>query len=1034
MKKLNNFEAILLLIVFSWCLGTQQLSAQAPVISYTGVQPTYTTGQAISSLTPTNTGGAPTAAIPFVSTLAGTGSAAIFQQPVDVALDASGNVYVSDQVNHRIRKITPAGVVTTLAGSGVQGYADGTGTAAQFGNPAGMAVDAAGNVYVGDLDNNRIRKITPAGEVTTFAGSGTFGFADGTGTAAQFSAIWGLAVDASDNLYVADFNNNRIRKITPAGVVTTLAGSGTFGSADGTGTAAQFGGPRGVAVDAAGNVYVADYNNHRIRKITPAGVVTTLAGSGTFGSADGTGTAAQFGGPRGVAVDAAGNVYVADYNNHRIRKITPAGVVTTLAGSGTFGFANGTGTAAQFWQPAGVAVDASGNVYVGDSQNFRIRKITPAGVVTTFAGSGVLGFADGTGTAAQFNFPSGVDLDAAGNLYVADASNWRIRKITPVPYTISPALPSGMSFNQTTGVISGTPTVVTATTTYTITAGNASGNGSTTISFATVSGPATRYVKTTASGTADGSSWANASGDLQAMINASAPGDEVWVAAGTYTPTQDPFGNSSPAEPRSRIFFLKNGVKVYGGFPATGTPVFADRNIAANPTILSGDFNNNDVVTGSGSTLSITGNAENAYHVVISVSDAATTVLDGFTVRGGNANVNSTAIVELSGQTARLDNGGGMYNKVSSPTITNCTFSGNSAGTAGIGGGGGMFNEQSSPTITNTTFSGNLATSGGGGMLNQSSSSPTITNCTFSGNLATSQGGAGMYNSFSSNPTITNTTFSGNSAGVGGGMRNDNLSSPTITNCTFTGNDDGGIYHASGSNITITNCTFTGNSGGNGGGIFNNTSSSDITNCTFTGNNVTGIGGGMYFANAFGNIANCTFTGNSASIGGGGIYNFGSSSVITNCTFTGNSSPNGGGIRNESSSNPSIRNSILWGNGTEISNSSSTPSVTYSIVQGGYTGTGNLNADPLFVNAADPDGVDNIHRTADDGIRLQTGSPAINAGDPAITTPATDITGATRGAAPFDLGAYEGGVTPVAVARYVKPTATGTGDGSSWAN
>ena len=514
-----------------------------------------------------------------VSTLAGsasgytdgTGTSAKFKNPYGVAVDGAGNVYVADRSNHRIRKITTSGVVSTLAGSS-QGYTDGTGTSAQFYYPSGVAVDSAGNVYVADKDNHRIRKITTSGVVSTLAGSGTSGYADGTGTSAKFNYPFGVAVDGAGNVYVADYVNHRIRKIgqatcttpttpslsaspdsicngnsstltvsgsknaastwkvysggcgtglvdsitgtgttlsvsptsttnyyvreegcvtagscgttvvtvtaasyntitvtvcdtytspsgrhtwfvtgiykdtipnaagcdsiltinltviaTPIVTVSTLAGS-TYGYTDGTGTSAKFYNPTGVAVDGAGNVYVADRYNHRIRKITTSGVVSTLAGSGTSGNADGTGTSAQFSYPSGVAVDSAGNVFVADRNNHRIRKITASGVVSTLAGS-TQGYTDGTGTSAKFDSPTGVAVDGAGNVYVADLYNHRIRKITASGVVSTLAGS-ASGYTDGTGTSAKFKNPTGVAVDGAGNVYVADYNNHGIRKIT----------------------------------------------------------------------------------------------------------------------------------------------------------------------------------------------------------------------------------------------------------------------------------------------------------------------------------------------------------------------------------------------------------------------------------------------------------------------------------------------------------------------------------------------------------------------------------------------------------------------------
>jgi sugar lactone lactonase YvrE len=320
-------------------------------------------------------------------------------------------------------------VVTTLAGSGKKGFADGAAKEASFKQPAGIALDGSGNIYLADAYNNRIRKITPAGVVTTLAGSGKEGFADGMGKDAVFNGPAGIAIDRDGNIYTAEWKGHRVRKITPAGVVTTLAGSGKAGFADGTGAEASFNTPQGVAVDASGNVYVSESGNHRIRKISPSGVVTTVAGSGKPGFADGTGAEANFKSPTGIALDAVGNVYVSDTGNHQIRKITPSGVVTTLAGSGKPGFQDGQGTKASFNVPFGLAVDRNGNIYVADMGNHRIRKITPDGFVTTLAGSGKAAAEDGYSTAASFNLPWGVAIDEFGAVYVSDQENHKIRKI-----------------------------------------------------------------------------------------------------------------------------------------------------------------------------------------------------------------------------------------------------------------------------------------------------------------------------------------------------------------------------------------------------------------------------------------------------------------------------------------------------------------------------------------------------------------------------------------------------------------------------
>lgn len=319
--------------------------------------------------------------------------------------------------------------VTTLAGQNIVGNTDGLGHTALLSSPAGIAVDNTGNVYVADATNNTIRKITSGGLVTTFAGKDVPGKKDGNISEASFYYPAGIAIDSKGNLYIADKGNHKIRKITPNGIVSTLAGSGERNATDGPGAKAGFDKPVAVAVDMAGNVYVSDAANHKIRKITTDGMVSTLAGSGELGSLDGKGPIASFYNPSGIAVDTMGNVYVADHDNNRIRKITPDGTVSTVAGSDTVGNKDGHSTEASFFYPSAVAVDISGNVYITDQINHKIRKLSPDGEVTTLAGNGSVGSVDGPGTAASFNYPAGIAVDLSGNLYIADQLNCKIRKV-----------------------------------------------------------------------------------------------------------------------------------------------------------------------------------------------------------------------------------------------------------------------------------------------------------------------------------------------------------------------------------------------------------------------------------------------------------------------------------------------------------------------------------------------------------------------------------------------------------------------------
>ena len=471
----------------------------------------------------------------------GAGSVARFNFPYGLALDSTGNVFVADSLNHRIRKVTPVGAVSTFAGSGTAAFLDsGTAISANFDTPQGVVI-AGGNLYVADTFNDRIRKVAVvagvAGAVSNFAGS-TPGFADGSGSAAKFDTPSGIAADADGGLYITDENNHRIRKIDTSGGVTTVAGTGgAAGLVNGKSDVAKFHSPTGVMVTLDGNLVVADAQNHVLRRIaikpltvpstpftdafgvqvknvlnvaalgldagvtyyfrwksatttitqTPLGqsfylydfpTVETQAASALSpttavlnGDVDPkagrtlvtfeystdpgllkpyevtttAGAAAQFSNPSGVVTRPNGDVFVADRLNHRIRKITSLGVVSTFAGSGVAGFANGSGTAAQFEKPTGLAVDSSGNLYVADESNHRIRMITPAGVVSTFAGSGVAGFAEGPAADAKFLYPSGVAVDADGNVFISDTGNHRIRKITAVSGMVTTMAGTGVA-------------------------------------------------------------------------------------------------------------------------------------------------------------------------------------------------------------------------------------------------------------------------------------------------------------------------------------------------------------------------------------------------------------------------------------------------------------------------------------------------------------------------------------------------------------------------------------------------------------
>ncbi|MEL0650446.1 hypothetical protein V6246_03370 [Algibacter sp. TI.3.09] len=297
-------------------------------------------------------------------------SIATFNRPTGMATDDAGNIYVTEYGNHTVRKITPAGLVSTLVG-GFNGFADGTGTDAKLFRPTDIIMGVDGFLYVADSSNNRIRKVSLAGVVTTFAG-GSSGFVDGMGTAAKFNKPSGLTTDADGNIYVADLENQSIRKITTAGVVSTLAG-GTEGYNNGTGSSAQFKDPRAIVLSNNNELMVTDQFGRTVRKVTLAGVVTVFAGNGVSGSSDGVGTSSSFGVPNGITIDNDGNLLVSDRSEHNIRKITPNAEVTTIAGTRSSGSDDGVASQATFYNPAGMLVTTDGTIYIADYDNHRIR-------------------------------------------------------------------------------------------------------------------------------------------------------------------------------------------------------------------------------------------------------------------------------------------------------------------------------------------------------------------------------------------------------------------------------------------------------------------------------------------------------------------------------------------------------------------------------------------------------------------------------------------------------------------------------------
>ena len=368
----------------------------------------------------------------------GRATEAQFRFPYGMTVDGAGNLYIADNGDNRVRKVDATGTISTIAGTGEPGFSGdgGPATEAQLNFPCGVAVDGAGNLYIADRFNNRVRKVDSTGRITTVAGTGNRGFSgdEGPATDAQLYHLQDVAVDGAGNLYIADRSNSRIRKVDTTGTITTVAGTGErgFSGDGGPATDAQLLGAAGVAVDGAGNLYIADTSNHRVRKVDTTGTISTIAGTGErgFSGDGGSATEAQINGPYGMAMDGADNLYFADFGNRRIRKVDATGVISTVAGTGDSGFAGdgGPATEAQLSGPFTVALDGTGSLYIGDGSNHRVRKVDATGTITTVAGTEDLEDG-GPAIEARLDNPSGVVLDGTGNLYIVDRGNHRIRKV-----------------------------------------------------------------------------------------------------------------------------------------------------------------------------------------------------------------------------------------------------------------------------------------------------------------------------------------------------------------------------------------------------------------------------------------------------------------------------------------------------------------------------------------------------------------------------------------------------------------------------
>jgi gliding motility-associated-like protein len=529
----------LLFICFLLLFFTTQINAQAPAIKYNSPQ-SYKINAAISPLTPSNTGG--------------------------------------------IVKGGTLGPIAAFAGNGTIGAADGPGANASFHYPFGLISDESGNLFVADYDNNKIRKITPEGIVSTFAGNGTRGSENGPKASASFNEPTSIAFDKQGNMIVCDFYNSLIRKISPQGIVSTIAGALFGGYKDGQGSSALFAIPTGVGIDEFDNIFVADKTNNRIRKITQDGTVTTFAGNYNRASIDGTGTSASFDLPQTLTFNRAGDMFVTDYTGNKIRKVTPQAVVTTFAGNGIEQSIDGVGNNASFQRPVNIMADDYGNLFVADNDGGCIRMITPDRTVTTIVKS--------------LNYPSSVTFDKFRNLYFSEEYLNQIFKVKIYGYTIDKPLPAGLNFDALTGIITGIPTQFSPPTDYTVTAYNEFGNSITKVNIEVANNLQPSII--TFPPFVAGTTWDNnqnyatkitstntetpivitSDNPAVATINPDGSLHIVGVGLVTITATQTGNANYNPAAPVSQSFNVTKNDQILT-FPVIATKTICDADFTA---------------------------------------------------------------------------------------------------------------------------------------------------------------------------------------------------------------------------------------------------------------------------------------------------------------------------------------------------------------------------------------------------------------------------------------------------------------------